>query len=72
MNEMREYYDKLELDGYINYKGVPLKCLFCGSENLLDVNMIGDGYRIEEYEVMCGSCGDITGRWAYGNWIPVF
>lgn len=45
-----------------------LKCLFCNSEKLVDINVMRSDYGIEEYEVQCCACQKITGRWVYGNW----
>ena len=68
MDGMQEYIRQLERDGYINERGKPLKCLYCNSITLIDVNVMKSNYGIEEYEVQCNCCKKITGRWGYGNW----
>lgn len=68
MKDLHKYYRKLEENGYITHQGKPLKCLYCDSRKLVDVNIIVANYGVEEYDVKCNDCGEITGRWGYGNW----
>lgn len=68
MDDMQKYIRKLEKEGYITENGNPLKCLYCNSTALTDVNIMRCDYGVEEYEVQCNSCKKITGRWGYGNW----
>lgn len=68
MDEMSEYIKQLEVGGYIDKKGYPLKCMNCeGTE----FTMVDDHYcnmGLEEYSLKCDNCGVIVGHWAYGNW----
>lgn len=68
MDDMHKYFLNLEKNGYITEKGSPLKCIYCDSKDLIDINVMKANYGMEEYEVQCNSCKKITGRWAYGNW----
>lgn len=68
MEDMWKYFLELERAGYITENGTPLKCIYCDSKELVDVNIMKSNYGIEEYEVKCNSCKKITGRWGYGNW----
>ena len=56
-----------------NYEGQPVKCRYCGSENLKDCNEEIGGYNIPEgclceYDVCCEECGEVVAHYAYGKW----
>ena len=68
MEDLKIYFNQLEKEGYIGVDGKPLKCLYCDSKDLIDINIMKANYGIEEYEVQCNNCKNITGRWAYGYW----
>lgn len=68
---LNKEYIRLEKQGYITEDGEPLKCLYCDSKKLVDVNMIVGNDGVEKYEVKCNNCGEITGRWIYGLWAIV-
>lgn len=68
MDETRKYIKQLEKEKYITEDGTPLKCLYCDSKDLENINIMRSNYGIEEYDVQCKSCKKIVGRWGYGNW----
>lgn len=65
--------DKVELDTE-NYTedGAPKKCKHCGSDNIDYKSTDHIDYMVCEAEYRCGDCGELLGRWAYGNFEPDF
>lgn len=73
MYDSFEGYVKDMVDsGYLNSDLSPKKCLKCDSEDMKQANVDRlDGWRdILEYDMKCNGCGNITGHWAHGCWMP--
>lgn len=62
------YIEEQIKEGYINEELAPLKCQFCDSADLEEVEHIGEEGRIDEFKVKCCSCSKIVGSWSYGQW----
>jgi phage FluMu protein Com len=54
--------------GYIDKDGKPLKCSNCKSINFEQFDEYMGCYGVEEYAIRCLDCGEVLGRWSYGNW----
>ena len=68
IRDMSKYINHLVNKGFVTEDGTPLKCVHCESDNLQQVNECYGQYGIEEYQIQCKNCNNITGHWAYGNW----
>ena len=72
-NAYRREVESLVSSGYVDYEGQPVKCRYCGSENLKDCNEEIGRYDIPEgclcaYDVCCEECGEVVAHCAYGKW----
>jgi hypothetical protein len=69
MKSFGDYIEEQIKDGYIDGNGVPLKCVHCESKDLGSKDYYQDGRAfVVETEIICNSCGKVTGQWVYGNW----
>lgn len=69
-----EYINQQIEDGYLDGKdGEPIRCHFCDSTNLEDLDHIVEElgtHVVTEYKKKCLDCEEIVGEWAYGYWYP--
>ena len=63
-----QYIEWFIQEGYTKENGEPIKCEKCGCKKLKETNYFYADSWVEEYSVVCKSCGTVVGHWAYGNW----
>ena len=55
--------------GFRNEKTLePVRCTQCMGEDFEERNLFYEEYYVVEYEKWCTHCGNIAGRWSYGQW----
>ena len=60
---------------YFSDNGEPIKCTICGTNGKEFKQIIKDtldGYIVLEYELLCPTCNESVGYWAYGSFDPCY
>lgn len=61
------------MDGeYYTEEGEPIKCCYCDCEHLYEMTKDIVQHTVAEYAIVCHSCNEVVGYWAYGYFDPFF
>jgi len=71
--------EKLKIDGdsmrpedYYGEDGKPIKCTCCNGNTFYSVSKDDLNGQVTEYEIICSTCDETVGYWAYGSFDPSF
>lgn len=65
---IEQYLKELEEQGYIANDGKPLKCIYCDSSEIEEINHIYEENILIEHEIECLNCFKITGLNIRDSW----
>lgn len=71
LEDKRSYKElrfKLFRGKFVKSSGEPIKCFHCCSADLKEKVNCTDGGFASEVDMLCNSCGKVTGFWGYGYW----